>query len=105
MVGHMGETGTRNRQPWLRLGGLVVLALLLPAAVAYRALELSSLHGRLSVPPLYDDVAYFLDAAKWLNAAGSESVVASILGLLHQHAPFSTLVAAIGFRLFPDGYI
>jgi len=105
LVGHMGETDPSNPKPWLRLCGLIVLALLLTAAVAYRSLEMSSLHGRLSVPPLFDDVTYFLAAAKWLNAAESQSVGASMLGLLHQHAPFSTLVAATGFRLVPDSYI
>jgi hypothetical protein len=95
----------KSENPWLRFGSLLVFALLFTAIVANRSLELSSQHGRLSVPPTYDDVVYFLDAARWLNAAPGQSVTAGIWGLLRQHAPFSTLVAAIGLSLFPDGYV
>ena len=61
--------------------------------------------GRLSVPPLYDDVVYFLAAAQWLNDAPSRGIAANLYGLLHQHASFSTLTAVIGFSLRPDGYL
>lgn len=91
--------------PWARLAGLIGLALLLTAVVAYRSLEVSSLYSRLSVPPLYDDVSYFHHAVKWMNAFGSRSVTASVWDLLHHHAPFSTLVAVVGLSLFPGSYI
>lgn len=101
------ENGARatDKRGWLRLSGLVSLAALVTAIVAYKSLETSSLHGRLSVPPLYDDVSYFLDAARWMNAAKGQSIFASVWDLLRQHAPFSTLVAVIGLGLFPDSFI
>lgn len=100
----MGETGTGTAKPWPRLLSLIALAGVLTAAIAYRALELSMQIGRLSLPPLYDDVSYFVDGAKWLNAVKSQSLIADVSGLVHSHAPFSTLAAAIGLRLMPDGY-
>ncbi len=94
-----------NPNSWIRFGGLLVLALLLTAAVAWRAIELSILQGRLSVPPLYDDVSYFVEAARWLNAMKTQGLIADVSGLMLTHAPFSTLAAAIGLRLFPAGYV
>jgi hypothetical protein len=76
---------------WARLG----------RTATYREIKL----GRLSVPPLYDDVSYFLDAVRWVNAARDQSIFASVWDLLRQHAPFSTLVAMIGFACFPGSFI
>ncbi|MBR0990885.1 glycosyltransferase family 39 protein [Bradyrhizobium japonicum] len=97
--------GSADRSDWIRLSGLVLLAGLITAVVASRSLDASRLHGRLSVPPLYDDVAYFGDAVRWVNAFESRGVAGSVWDLLHHHAPFSTLVAATGFRLFPESYV
>ena len=101
------ENGARktDQSAWVRLAGLVILAAGMTTIVAARSLEISRLHSRLSVPPLYDDVSYFLDAIGWMNAAEGQSILASAWGLLHHHAPFSTLVAAIGFTLFPGSFI
>jgi len=96
--------GTADRRSWLRLLGLIVLAVCLTAVVAHKSLDASNLHGRLSIPPIYDDVSYFLDAVRWRDGLASRTLAGNILSLLHQHAPFSTLVAAFGFRLVPDGY-
>jgi len=107
-TGQVVGTETRARtdwSAWLRIAGLVILASGITAVVASRSLDASRLHGRLSVPPLYDDVSYFGDAVRWVNAFGSRGVAGSISDLLHHHAPFSTLVAAIGFRLFPETYV
>lgn len=101
-------TETRARtdwDAWLRISGLVILASGITAIVASRSLEASRLHGRLSVPPLYDDVSYFLDAIRWMNAVGDQGIAASVWNLLHHHAPFSTMVAITGFALFPSGFI
>ncbi|MGL9619212.1 hypothetical protein QRQ56_14480 [Bradyrhizobium sp. U531] len=101
-------TETRARtdwDAWLRISGLVILASGITAIVASRSLEASRLHGRLSVPPLYDDVSYFLDAIRWMNAVGDQGIAASVWNLLHHHAPFSTMVAITGFALFPGGFI
>jgi hypothetical protein len=100
-----GTTARTDRSAWLRISGFVILAAGITAIVASRSIEASQLHGRLSVPPLYDDVSYFLDAVRWMNAVADRSIAASIWGLLHDHAPFSTLVAITGFALFPDSFV
>lgn len=105
LVGMENEVGTTDQRSWLRVSAFVILAACITAFVASRSLEASQLHGRLSVPPLYDDVSYFLDAVRWMNAASNQSIFASIWSLLHDHAPFSTLVAIIGLSLFPGGFI
>ncbi|MCK1719738.1 hypothetical protein IVA81_18715 [Bradyrhizobium sp. 141] len=107
-AGQVVGTETRARtdwNAWLRISGLVILAAGITAVVAARSLEASQLHGRLSVPPLYDDVSYFLDAIRWMNAVEDQSIVASVWNLLHDHAPFSTMVALTGLVLFPGSFI
>lgn len=96
--------GTTDQRAWLRLSGLTILAACITAIVAYKSLDVSSLHGRLSVPPLYDDVSHFLDAVRWMNAAEGQGILASVWDLLYHHASFATLVAAIGIRLFPASF-
>jgi len=61
------------------------------------------LHGRLSVPPLYDDVSYFyfLDAIRWMNAVGDQGIAAGVWNLLHVHAPFKG-VCLLDSMSFPD---
>jgi hypothetical protein len=93
-----------DRQTWWCVCGMSLLALVLFAMVAYRAMDVSSRYGRLAVSPLYDDVVYMLDAVKWMDASAGRSVAGNVLALLNQHAPFSSLVAAIGLQLFPGGY-
>ena len=88
-----------------RVVAVVGLAVVLTAVTALLSLRLSEQFGRLSVPPLYDDVVYFVSAIQWLNQAPSHGVVANILRLLHQHAPFSTLMAAIGFYFRPQDFL
>jgi hypothetical protein len=105
VVGIEDGSGATDRNAWARLSGLIVLAALITAIVAYKSLEASRLNGRLAAPPIYDDVAYFIDAITWRHGFESRGLIGNILSLLHQHAPFSTLVAAIGFRFAPDGYV
>ncbi|WP_426612570.1 hypothetical protein [Bradyrhizobium sp. McL0616] len=105
VVGTENRAGTTDLSAWLRISGLVVLAACITAVIALRSLEVSQLHSRLSVPPLYDDVSYFLDAVRWMNAAKDQSIFASVWDMLRQHAPFSTLVAVIGLALFPGSFI
>jgi hypothetical protein len=88
-----------------RVAAIAALATGLTAVTAFLSLRLAKQIGRLSVPPLYDDVSYFVDAAKWLVAVEINGIAANLGGLLHQHAPFSTLTAIIGFILVPDGYV
>src|SRR6266852_3264878 len=51
-----------------RVAAVAALATGLTAVTAFLSLRLAKQIGRLSVPPLYDDVSYFVDAAKWLDA-------------------------------------
>lgn len=88
-----------------RVAAVGVLAVILTAVTTSLSLKLAEQFGRLSVPPLYDDVVYFLAAIQWLNAAGSHGIATNLYGLLQQHAPFSTLTAIVGFTLLPDGYM
>jgi hypothetical protein len=87
-----------------RIAAVIGIAVILTAVTATFSLRLAEQFGRLSVPPLYDDVTYFLAAAQWLNAAPSHGFAANLHGLLHQHAPFSTLTAVIGFTLWPNSF-
>jgi hypothetical protein len=88
-----------------RVAVIIGLVVALVATTASVALRLAEQIGRLSVPPLYDDVVYFLAAAQWLNAASGHGIAANLYGLLHQHAPFSTLMAIIGFSLPFRGHL
>jgi hypothetical protein len=92
-----GQTG--------RIAAVIGIAVILTAVTATFSLKLAEQVGRLSVPPLYDDVVYFVAAAQWLNEAPSHGIAENVYALLHQHAPFSTLTAAIGFSLRPSGYL
>jgi hypothetical protein len=84
---------------------IVVLTATLCTLLGYVSLTASFKHGQLSVPPLYDDVSYFVDAARWLSAAPSRSLAANLYALLDQHAPFTTLTSAIGLSIVPGGYV
>jgi hypothetical protein len=98
-------SGKRSSHQAGRVAAVIGLAVILTAITASLSLRLAEQFGRLSVPPLYDDVAYFLAAAQWLDAAPSRGFAANLYGLLHQHAPFSTLTAVIGFTLRPNSYL
>jgi hypothetical protein len=89
----------------LKSGIAVTLPVVLSAIIAVIALSISSKAGRLSVPPLYDDVVYFIHATRWLRGASTNSLAANIYALLDQHAPFATLQAAIGLAWIPDSYV
>ena len=88
-----------------RVAAVIGLALTLAAIIAFLSLRLAKQFGRLSVPPLYDDVSYFVEAARWLSAVQINGIAANLGGLLHQHAPFSSLTAIIGLILIPEGYV
>src|SRR6478736_6581571 len=47
-----------------RVAAVIGLALTLAAIIAFLSLRLAKQFGRLSVPPLYDDVSYFVEAAR-----------------------------------------
>ncbi len=101
----MIASGKRLSHQAGRIAAVIGIAVILTAVTATFSLKLAEQLGRLSVPPLYDDVVYFVAAVQWLNEAPSHGIAENVYGLLHQHAPFSTLTAAIGFSLRPDGYL
>ena len=88
-----------------RVSALVVIAIILAGVTAALGLRLAAQSGRLSAPPMYDDVVYFVSAVQWLNQLSSNGIAQNVYGLLHQHSPFTVLFAAIGLTLRPDGYL
>lgn len=88
-----------------RFVAVVGLAIFLTTVVTVVSLRLAQQFGRLSVPPLYDDVVYFLSGVRWLNSAHHQDVLTSLYTLIDQHAPFATLTAIVGFTLVPGGNV
>jgi hypothetical protein len=104
------QIGAALREPAVaraavKASAIVALTAALCAIVGYVNLAASFDRGQLSVPPLYDDVSYFVDAARWLSAAPVRSLAANLYALLDQHAPFTTLTSAIGLSVVPRGYV
>lgn len=63
----------------------------------------ASLHsGVLSVPPTYDDIEYFNDAAGRLTLLYNDGITSMLRDFITHppHSPFSTGIALIGFALF-----
>ncbi|MDP3693754.1 hypothetical protein [Bradyrhizobium sp.] len=89
----------------LRFALVAALVLTLTAIITNAGIRASLQFGRLSIPPTYDDVVYFVSAAKWLSAATDRSLTASLLAILGDHAPFSMLTAAAGFLATPGSYV
>jgi 4-amino-4-deoxy-L-arabinose transferase-like glycosyltransferase len=58
--------------------------------------------GTLSLPPTYDDVSYYVDAASRVQTFWQGNVLDVLRGYIAipPHAPGSTLLATIGFLLF-----
>jgi len=92
------------RPLWKALIAVVIVAVL-TAIVTRAGIAASQKYGRLAAPPAYDDVVYFVSAAQWLVEIHDRSSSASILALLKEHAPYSTISAIIGFLLTPDNYV
>jgi hypothetical protein len=84
---------------------IAALVVVLTAIITEAGIQASLKFGRLSIPPTYDDVVYFISAAKWLSAWPGRTLAASLHALLAEHAPFSTITAVAGFLLTPDGYV
>ena len=92
-------------RPGFRAVSIAAFVLLLTAVITCAGLRASFKFGRLSIPPTYDDVVYFISAAKWLAAWPTRSIAAGLHALLAEHAPFSTITAIAGFLLTPHGYL
>jgi hypothetical protein len=67
-------SGKRLSHQARRVAAVIGLALVLAAITAFLSLRLAKQFGRLSVPPLYDDVSYFVEAARWLTRCKSTAL-------------------------------
>jgi len=92
-------------RPGFKAISVVALASVLTAVIGYCGIRASLKFGRLSIPPTYDDVVYFVSGAKWLSAWPGRSLAASLYALLGEHAPFSTITAVAGFLITPESYV
>lgn len=75
--------------------GLATLFLLKTAIL----LNDSYAYGRLAMPPLYDDVSYFVDAMQRVEVFRSQGLRGVVAGLISAppHSPYSTLAAFVAF--------
>lgn len=82
---------------------LPAVSILLGLLAISSALERSAAVGRLSLPPYYDDIAYVISGFELYSLYVNEGFSAVFLPLLHQHAPFQSLLAMMGDFLFGVG--
>jgi hypothetical protein len=102
MMNRIAELASR---PSCKALVVVTVVAVLTAIAAYAGIKASLNYGRLAAPPSYDDVMYFIWAAQWLIDWPDRSTGQSLLALLKQHAPYSTISAIIGFLWTPDSYV
>lgn len=73
-------------------------------AAVFTALHIqhSLVSGALALPPTYDDVGYFLDAARRLETLHRDGLWAALseYGRRPPHSPLSSLLALLGFSVF-----
>jgi hypothetical protein len=95
-----GETGYTGRiiRGWDGAAALVVLIILLKAAILFFRGET---YGRLAIPPVYDDVTYFVDGLERVIAFKAGGLGALLSGLLRSppHSPYATFGAFFGFLI------
>jgi hypothetical protein len=75
--------------------GLTLLLLLKTAVL----LSNSYVYGRMAMPPVYDDVSYFVDALQRVDVFRAEGMRGVVDGLISSppHSPYATLAAFAGF--------
>ena len=80
----------------------VHIALGLAAVFSAAEIIASLRQGTLSVPPTYDDIVYFVDAAQRLQTLYDHGTLALAQTFANAppHAPLATLVGMLGFGLF-----
>jgi hypothetical protein len=89
----------------IKVGAVAALTAVLCTIITFVGLSLSFKAGRLSIPPTFDDVAYFVSAAEWLSRAATSSAESGMYALLRQHSPFTVLMAPIGLTWMPKDYV
>lgn len=77
---------------------LIITIVLQKAALL---LHHSAIYGRLAIPPVYDDVTYFVDGLERLATLKSQGVIAMLRGLIElpPHSPYSSFGAFFGFLI------
>jgi hypothetical protein len=93
------ETGYTGRiRGWDGAAALVVLIILLKAAIL---LFRGETYGRLAIPPVYDDVTYFVDGLERVIAFKAGGLGALLSGLVRSppHSPYATFGAFFGFLI------
>jgi hypothetical protein len=80
----------------------LVLATILAAAFVALQIAASLNGGTLSVPPTFDDIVYYNDAASRVRILWDSGIVAVLTNYIASppHAPGSTFLAAVGFLMF-----
>jgi hypothetical protein len=78
------------------------LAFILAGGFALLVIRNSFATGALSLPPTYDDIGYFIDAARRLRMLDAEGVRAVLVDYVRQppHAPLQTFLTMLGFGFF-----
>jgi hypothetical protein len=94
-AGEPGRARADNLAAWMLSAALAALA-----ATFHIRQSLDA--GALALPPTYDDVGYFVDAARRLNVLREQGLVGFLRGYAADppHSPLSTLLALAGFALF-----
>jgi len=98
----VGLTQARSHEPGLRFLHRLAMWAILACAFTVCQVQYSSRHGRLLVPPTYDDVAYFNDGLQRLETAYQGGLVALVREYVTRppHSPFSSLLALVAFAVF-----
>lgn len=85
---------------WLHLFGFRLLWWgTIATLFTYFNISQSLAQGKLSLPPVYDDVSYLLQGAIWVNAF-KEGGLSGLVAAPIAHSPVMVLIAFIGFLLF-----
>src|SRR5260370_11167145 len=67
------------------------------------ALTASVARGRLSIPPMYDDVVYLYWSQQLIHAPPHTSIFSALYQMLDHHSPLPTLFGIVGYNLFHRG--
>src|SRR4051812_5635307 len=82
-----------------RTAAEILIAAVVAYAVARHCIAASFQIGRLSMPADFDDVVYLGSAQLWLNELSRHGFLGDLAGLINQHAPVQTAIAALSYLL------
>jgi hypothetical protein len=81
----------------------IFLSIIVSAFIIVTALRRSLDIGRLSIPPVYDDVVYLYFSQSILHAASHQSLAATVWQIIDQHSPLTILFGVIGYSVVNAG--